>query len=219
MGNLFDEGFRDEKPVHEVTLSSYYLAETPVTQALWQAVMGSNPSYFEDCDECPVEQVSWEDIVNEFLPKLNRLTGKTYRLPTEAEWEYAARERGRKVRFGNGRDIADPKEMNFDASAGGKQPYSVVGTYRQKTTPVGSFRPNALGLYDMSGNVWEWCSDWFGDYPSTAQTNPKGPLSGSHRVNRGGSWTNSPLNTRVASRSGSAPAHRSGNLGFRLAHS
>ena len=218
MGDVFNEGFDDEKPVHEVTLSSYYLAETPVTQTQWRAVMGSNPSYFSGCDQCPVEQVSWEDIVNEFLPKLNQLTGKTYRLPTEAEWEYAARERGRKVRFGNGKDIADLKEINFDGRASYKNHYSVVGKYRGKTTPVRSFAPNALGLYDMSGNVWEWCSDWFGDYPSTAQTNPKGPLSGSHRVNRGGSWTNSPLNTRVAIRSGSAPAHRSGNLGFRLAH-
>jgi formylglycine-generating enzyme required for sulfatase activity len=115
MGDTLGEGYSDEKPAHPVTLDGYHLGQTEVTQALWQAVMGANPSGFKNCGQCPVEQVSWEEA-QAFIQKLNQLTGKKYALPTEAQWEYAARERGRRVRFGNGQDILRPSEANFDAS-------------------------------------------------------------------------------------------------------
>ncbi|AEE54382.1 formylglycine-generating enzyme family protein [Haliscomenobacter hydrossis] len=140
-----------------------------------------------------------------------------YRLPTEAEWEYAARQGGQKVRFGNGKDIADPQEINFNALSGYKKRYSVVGEYRQKTLPVGSFSPNTLDLFDMSGNVWEWCGDWYGPYPSSASNDPQGATGGSDRVFRGGSWRSNPIFTRVALRYRISPGDRSGNKGFRLA--
>jgi len=146
-----------------------------------------------------------------------------YRLPTEAEWEYAARavwggaKGGGKVRFGNGKDVADPKEINFDGSKDYKKSYSIVGEYRGKTTPVGAFSPNSLGLYDMSGNVWEWCWDWKDQYPSSPQTNPTGPDSGSYRVYRGGSWRSYPVDARCAGRDFYTPDSRNRFLGFRLA--
>jgi formylglycine-generating enzyme required for sulfatase activity len=176
--------------------------------------MGTNPSNFKG-DNLPVENVSWDDV-QEYLKKLNQKTGKKYRLPTEAEWEYAAREGGKKVRFGNGKDIANPSEINFDGSKDYKKPYSVVGVYREKTTNVGSFSPNSLGLYDMSGNVWEWCSDWYSSYSSSAVSNPTGAATGSSRVGRGGGWDSYPLHCRVAYRNyGSPPIHGS-SLGFRV---
>ena len=208
----------DESPIHEVTLGDFYIGRFEVTQKLWKQVMGNNPSYFKDCDDCPVEQVSWNDIQT-FIRKLNDLyPDRNYRLPTEAEWEYAARGGGQQVLFGNGKDVADPGEMNFDASASHKKSYSVAGTYRQKTVPVGSLNtPNALGLQDMSGNVWEWCSDWYGSYPSGTLTNPTGPSSGSFRVIRGGSWNNLTSYCRVSSRVSGSPDYRSLVWGFRLA--
>jgi formylglycine-generating enzyme required for sulfatase activity len=220
MGDTFGEGDSDEKPVHGVTLDGYHLGQAEVTQALWQAVIGSNPSSFKNCDQCPVENVSWDDIVNDFLPRLNRLTGKTYRLPSEAEWEYAARGRGQKVRFGNGKDILQPSEANFDARKDYKQPYSEVGEYRGKTIPVKSFAANALGLYDMAGNVWEWCADdWHGDYknaPADGRAWVDSPR-GTDRVFRGGSWISYPLFARAASRNDYSPANENDNLGFRVA--
>ena len=140
-----------------------------------------------------------------------------YRLPTEAEWEYAAREGGKKVRFGNGKDSADPNEINFNGSEGFKESYSVEGVVRNKTVPVGSFFPNRFGLYDMSGNVWEWCWDWSGDYSSGAQTDPTGPSSGQYRVLRGGSLYNSPADVRATDRYCSHPNLRNSDIGFRLA--
>jgi len=222
MGDTFREGDSDEKPIHTVVLDTYYLAETEVTQELWKVVMGSEPSElrFKDCPMCPVENVSWEDIVNEFLPKINRLTSAQYRLPTEAEWEYAARECGRAVRFGNGKDIADPREINFNGSANYKKHYSVEGVYKAKTTPVKSYAPNSLGLYDMSGNVWEWCSDWYGFfyYESGSIRNPQGTSSGKSRALRGGSWYgNYATDCRVTNRYKCYPSDRGHNIGFRLA--
>ncbi|MDY4535955.1 MAG: formylglycine-generating enzyme family protein [Sodaliphilus sp.] len=164
----------DEYPVHSVTLSGYYIGKTEVTQALWKAVMGSNPSYWKG-DNLPVEQVSWDDC-QEFIRKLNALTGQNFRLPTEAEWEFACRggnnSRGYKY---SGSNYIDNVAWYGDNSG-------------DKTHPVATKLPNELGIYDMSGNVWEWCSDWYDKYSSGAQTNPKGPYDGSRRVRRGGSW-------------------------------
>ena len=192
-----------EKPVHSVTLSGYYIGKTEVTQALWQAVMGSNPSYFEG-DDLPVEQVSWDDC-QEFIRKLNSLTGQNFRLPTEAEWEFACRggnnSRGYKY---SGSNYIDNVAW-YDGNSG------------DKTHPVATKSPNELGIYDMSGNVWEWCADWYGDYSSGRQTNPKGPYDGSIRVDRGGSWSNRARGCRSSIRSFINPTYRNDYLGLRLA--
>ena len=192
-----------EKPVHSVTLSGYYIGKTEVTQALWQAVMGSNPSYFEG-DDLPVEQVSWDDC-QEFIRKLNSLTGQNFRLPTEAEWEFACRggnnSRGYKY---SGSNYIDNVAW-YDGNSGGK------------THPVATKSPNELGIYDMSGNVWEWCCDWYGDYTSGALTNPKGPESGSLRVHRGGCWIYYARFCRSSFRHFNFPTHRYYYLGLRLA--
>jgi formylglycine-generating enzyme required for sulfatase activity len=176
------------------TLSSFYMGVTEVTQALWQAVMGNNPSCFQ-ADNLPVENVSWNDC-QKFISKLNQLTGKSYRLPTEAEWEYACRA-GTSTPFSTGENLTT-SQANYD----GNYPYNgnAKGQYLKKTRPVGSFTPNAWGLYDMHGNVSEWCSDWSGDYSTSAQTNPQGATSGSYRVIRGGNWRDGAPSCRVAVR-------------------
>lgn len=235
MGDTFGDGFDREQPVHKVTLSDYWLCKYPVTQGLWKAIMGenNNPSYFKGDDLLPVEQVSWDDA-QEFIQALNKKTGGQYRLPTEAEWEYAARAApsptregrgGAKVRFGNGKDDANPAEMNFNAKADYKQPYSIVGEYREKTTPVNQFKPNALGLYDMAGNVYDWCADWFAaDYYQQCHAqgtvlNPQGPDTGESRVLRGGYWGYSPRDCRAAYRYPYPPTFGVDNVGFRVASS
>ena len=194
----------NEYPVHSVTLSDYYIGETEVTQELWEAVMGSNPSYFKGSQN-PVEKVSWNDC-KEFITKLNRLTGKNFRLPTEAEWEYAAR-------GGN-------KSKGYYKYSGSNTIDNVAwydGNSSSATHNVKTKSPNELGIYDMSGNVWEWCEDWFGDYSSGSQTNPTGPSSGSYRVLRGGSWYGSAKGYRVSGRGNDDPGSRYTNYGFRLA--
>ncbi|NUN99305.1 MAG: SUMF1/EgtB/PvdO family nonheme iron enzyme [Saprospiraceae bacterium] len=197
---------KKEKPSHSVTLDDFYLSRTEVTQAQWQAIMGSNPSEFKDCPTCPVEQVSWEDV-QEFLKKLNDLSsGAKYRLPTEAEWEYAARGGAKSNKGYLYAGSNDLKEVAW-----------YEGNSGSKTHPVGQKMKNELGLYDMTGNVYEWCSDWYGDYPSAAQNNPAGPKSGSDRVLRGGSWYSDPLFCRVAYRNFVTPGNRSDSVGFRLA--
>ncbi|MCB0530730.1 MAG: formylglycine-generating enzyme family protein [Lewinellaceae bacterium] len=180
----------DEKPAHRVTLNTFYMAKTEVTQAQWRAVMGSDPPnlYFKGCDQCPVENVSWNDA-QDFLKKLNAKTGRKYRLPTEAEWEYAARggnkSKGYKYAGSNSLDEVGWHRGN----AGGK------------TNPAGQKKANELGLYDMSGNVFEWCNDWYVEaYPAAAQTDPPEPASGTHRVFRGGAWRFDSGNCRVADR-------------------
>ena len=181
--------------------------------------MGSNPSSFKNGDRYPVENVSWNDITEKFLPKLNRRSGKSYRLPTEAEWEYAAREGGKKVRFGNGKDIADAREINFRGSAEYKESYSRTGVSREKTTKVGSFAPNSLGLYDMSGNVWEWCrDDWHESYKGAPRDGFSwgAPGSGFFRMNRGGSWAEAPRRMRAAFRGAGMPSFSRNDVGFRL---
>lgn len=209
--------YDNEYPSHNVTINDFYIGRYEVTQKLWIQVMGSNPSVFKNCNDCPVENVSWEDV-QVFLKKLNQQTGKQYRLPTEAEWEYAARSGGKATLFGNGKNTIAPKEINFDTNKSYKKSYSLGGINRQKTAPVGSLNsPNALGLHDMSGNVWEWCRDWYDEYSSKSQSNPVGPSTGSVRVMRGGSWGNGPQNCRVSYRSGYAPGYRYSTMGFRLA--
>ena len=193
----------DEKPTHQVTLSSYYIGESEMTQALWTAVMGNNPSRFKG-DNLPVEQVLWEDCQT-FIGKLNGLTGKSFRLPTEAEWEYAARggNRSNHTQYSGGSMIDDVAW--YEGNSG------------NKTHSVKTKKPNELGLYDMSGNVLEWCQDWYGSYGSNAQTNPTGPGSGSDRVSRGGSWNRSERRCRSSYRNYNSPGSRYDRLGFRLA--
>lgn len=192
-----------EKPVHKVNLDSYYMGETTVTQALWKAVMGCNPSYFKD-DSFPVERVSWDDC-QKFIKKLNNMTGRTFRLPTEAEWEFAARGgvNGSMTQY-SGSDRLDDVAW-FDGNSGGS------------THSVKSKASNELGLYDMTGNVWEWCQDWYGNYSSDEQTNPTGPDTGTHRVDRGGSKYNDVKGCRLSYRGASSPNYHGDDLGFRLA--
>ncbi len=240
MGDLFDEGDSDEKPVRDVTVSDFYLSPYEVTfdeyDAFCTATGITKPSDQNwGREKRPVINVNWNDAIaycnwlsdQRGLQKIYTINGANvsanwnangYRLPTEAEWEYAARQGGKKVRFGNGKDIADPKAINFNGGESYKKTYSVIGEYRAKTVPVGSLNsPNALGLHDMSGNVWEWCWDWKATYPSTAETNPKGPDSGSRRVFRGRSWYGSPDFVRCANRDSNSPDVRGSDLGFRLA--
>ena len=197
-----ENGYEDEQPIHSVTLSDYYIGETEVTQALWQAVMGSNPSNFKG-DYLPLEEVSWNDC-QEFISKLNQKTGRRFALPTEAQWEFAARggNKSRGYEYSGSNNIDDVAWCEDNSS--------------YKTHPVGSKMANELGLYDMTGNVWEWCSDWYGDYSSSSQTNPTGPETGSNRVLRGGSWSFHAGNCRSTIRSCSYPGDRYRDNGFRL---
>lgn len=190
--------------VTPIELSDFKIGKYPVTQAQWREVMGSNPSWFKNCDNCPVEDVSWNDI-QDFLKKLNDLTGKTYRLPTEAEWEYAAQ--GGNYSLG----------YKYAGSNNLQKVGWYLGNSGGKTHPVGRKKPNELGLYDMSGNVWEWCWDWYGDYPPDAKKDYAGPEKGSYRVFRGGSWGNFAEFCRAAYRYSYAPTFRDYNVGFRLA--
>ena len=214
MGCTSEQGgdcYGDEKPSHSVTLSSYYIGETEVTQALWKAVMGSNPSSWKD-DNLPVEQVSYTDVET-FITKLNRKTGRTFRMPTEAEWEYAARggKKSRGYKYSGSNSISDVAWYD--------------GNSRSKTHPVRQKQPNELGIYDMSGNVWEWCDDRYGSYSSGSQTNPKGPSSGSNRVLRGGAcyayangeWYADGRTWRVSNRSWCSTRYSDTRMGFRLA--
>jgi formylglycine-generating enzyme required for sulfatase activity len=195
--------YGDEKPVRAVTLSNYYIAESEVTQALWQAVMGTNPSNFKG-DNRPVERVSWDDC-QAFLQKLNALTGRQFRLPSEAEWEYAARGGSKSKHY-----------IYSGSNMSGEVAYTVENSSFQ-THDVKSKRPNELGLYDMSGNVFEWCQDWKGTYSAKAETDPKGPSSGTARVFRGGSWFQEGGSARVAIRGFHTPTSKLSYVGLRLA--
>ncbi|MBU4184636.1 MAG: SUMF1/EgtB/PvdO family nonheme iron enzyme [Proteobacteria bacterium] len=197
---------KDEKPVHEVCVDEFLIGKYEVTQGQWQKVMGGNPSYFKEGDDYPVENVSWNDA-QKFIRKLSALNNNKYkfRLPTEAEWEYACRSGGKPETY-SGSDRID-RVAWYSGNSGGR-------SHR-----VGTKAPNGLGLYDMSGNVWEWCQEWYGDYPSGHVTDPKGPSSGSTRVNRGGAWFRSARGCRSAYRSSFTPVFRDGGLGFRLLRS
>ncbi len=207
MGATSEQGtsdpYDDEYPTHSVTLSDFAIGETEVTQELWQAVMGNNPSYFSGTN-LPVEKVSWNDCQT-FITKLNQLTGKNFRLPTEAEWEYAARggNKSKGYKYAGSNTLSDVAWYSDNSSS--------------KTHPVKQKQANELGLYDMSGNVYEWCQDWFGTYSSSAQTNPAGPASGSCRVFRGGSWISNARFCRVSIRYNYTPTDFYNDLGLRLA--
>lgn len=205
MGSEDSDAYSDEKPVHQVTLSDFSIAQTEVMQELWEAVMGSNPSNFKGAKR-PVENVSW-DKCQTFITKLNGLTGQNFRLPTEAEWEFAAR-------GGN-------NSMGYKYA--GSNSIDDVAWYSNNSSSmiheVGTKLPNELGLYDMSGNVLEWCQDWYSNsyYSSSVLTNPQGPDSSSRRVYRGGGWYFNAGNCRVTYRGSSTPTYASSYLGFRLA--
>ena len=202
MGDNFGDGLPIEKPVHIVCVDDFWMGKFEVTQAQWQRVMGTNPASFKS-GENPVENVSWNDA-QEFILKLNQQTGKAYRLPTEAEWEFACRSGGKQEKYCGG--------DNLDALAWDK------ANSKKKTHPVGQKKANGLGLYDMSGNVWEWCEDWHEEnyYAASPRQNPLGPSSGASRVFRGGGWDDGPWVARSASRNGNAQDVRKDNLGFRL---
>ncbi len=199
----------DEGPVHQVTISQpFYLGKYEVTQAQWQAVMGTSPSVWSNCGNCPVESVSWDDVQG-FIDELNSQEGvNKYRLPTEAEWEYAAR-------------AGTQAAYHFGSAANqlGLYAWYVENSDRGgfiRTSEVGQKWPNAWGLYDMHGNVWEWVADWYGPYPSGAVTDPRGPSTGDMRIIRGGGFGNDARNCRVANRGNVAPSRRHHDLGFRL---
>ncbi len=209
---LKESGRDDDERQHRVTLTrGFYLQTTEVTQGQWQGVMGGNPSRFENCgSDCPVEQVSWNDV-QMFIQKLNRMEGAfNYRLPTEAEWEYAARA-GTNTAFSWGNEVG---------CSGANYGKGYISECKEKnpdqTMKVGSFPPNLWGLYDMHGNVWEWCQDWYGGYPPGSVTNPEGSSSDPFRVLRGGGWRYFAWICRSANRHGSTPGSRFDSLGFRL---
>jgi formylglycine-generating enzyme required for sulfatase activity len=199
-----NDGDSDEKPVHTVTVSDFYIGKYEVTQKQWREIMGNNPSNFKNCDNCPVEMVSWNDV-QEFIKKLNQKTGKNYRLPTEAEWEYAARggSQSRGYKYAGSNNIGEVAWYDDNSSS--------------KTHAVGGKKPNELGIYDMSGNVYEWCSDWYGNYSAGSQRNPQGPTSGPLRLLRGGSWGLNARYCRVSNRLNVNPGYRINYSGFRLA--
>ncbi len=202
MGN--NSGVDNEKPVHAVTLSAFFIGKTEVTQKQWRDVMGNDPSSFKNCDDCPVENVSWNDVQG-FIKKLNKATAKNYRLPTEAEWEYAARGGNKSKGFAySGSNVVGDVAWSTENSG-------------SRTHAVGQKQSNELGLFDMSGNVWEWCKDWYAwDYYSSSQSSdPQGPLTGTYRVNRGGSWYSTTRRCLSANRDGGSVS-RNNDLGFRL---
>ncbi len=194
----------NELPTHQVTLSSFAIGQTEVTQELWQAVMSNNPSNNVNGTNLPVEEVTWNDC-QEFIAKLNEITGKNFRLPSEAEWEFAARggNNGEDYLYAGSNVLADVAwySENSDGS----------------THSVGTKAPNALGIYDMSGDVWEWCYDWLGTYSAEAQTNPEGAATGTERVLRGGSWYGKAKKCRIPQRHKGAPDFKDDDMGLRLA--
>ena len=230
MGATEEQGTSDpwdeEYPIHQVTLSDFYIGKYEVTQQLWEYVMkysgtcadgstmsayasnvwlGEMPSSTDGLGaDYPAYNVSWVDIVNIFIPRLNKITGKIFRLPTEAEWEYAARggNMSKGYKYSGSNTIGDVAWYSSNSSS--------------MTHPVGTKAPNELGIYDMSGNVYEWCSDWYGGYSSSAQTNPTGPTSGSYRVYRGGGWNFYARDCRVSFRYNNYPDNRNKHRGFRL---
>jgi formylglycine-generating enzyme len=208
MGDTFGDGAEDERPVHEVCVKDFYIGKYLVTQMEWTGTMGTNPSREPNCGmTCPVENVSWNDV-QEFISKLSQRTGKAYRLPTEAEWEYAARSGGKDEKWAG---TSSEKEL-------GDYAWSYNNSAFQ-SHPVGLKKPNGLGLYDMTGNVWEWMSDWYdqGYYAKSSKDGPQGTATGRTRSLRGGYWGDLSNFARVTSRIGLVPSARGGGYGFRVA--
>jgi formylglycine-generating enzyme required for sulfatase activity len=211
---------RNNETQHQVTISKpYYLGIYPITQAQWQQVMGNNPSHFKGDKLLPVENVSWDDT-QAFCLKLKEITQTSFCIPTEAQWEYACRA-GTTTPFHFGSEL-----NGSQANCNGNKPYPKIegwfgiknkGPYLGKISPVGKYSANAWGLYDMHGNVWEWCTDWYGDYPTGSVTDPIGPATGSDRVFRGGSWGSVAVRCRSANRDWFVPSYRDFILGFRVA--
>ncbi len=233
MGDIFNEGKKDENPVHKVRVDGFYMGVYEVTQKEYEEVMGSNPSERKG-ESLPVEVVRWYDAVEfcnkkseqETLELCYTINGKNvlcnfdangYRLPTEAEWEYAAREGGKKIRFGNGKNIAEPSGINFESSSKYKREYSVVGNKRGRIIEVGSLPPNKLGLYDMSGNVWEWVWDAYDSdcYQNSSTDNPQGASVYGGGILRGGSFGTIPQYLRVSYRYYLGAGSSDGSTGFR----
>ena len=210
MGDTSGDGEEEEKPVHEVCLDDFYVGVHEVTQRQWQTVMGNNPSRFKKSDDLPVEKVSWEDV-KVFIKKINDLSGgRIFRLPTEAEWEYSCRSGGKEETYCGGDNIELVARFRSN---------SVFSTHT-----VGSRSPNGLGIYDMSGNVWEWVEDWYGKKYYLTESkeplrNPTGPAGGLLKVSRGGAWDYDPWFNRASHRNRSWPDSRHFSLGFRLAAS
>ena len=206
------------RPEHEVTLSDFYIGQTEVTQELWLAVMGVNPSWFssnegyEDDFQRPVEEVRWYDC-QDFIAKLNRLTGRTFRLPTEAEWEFAAHggNNGESYLYAGSNNLSEISWYK-DNVPSQEDSLAVHGPQR-----VGLKKPNALGLYDMTGNVYEWCQDWFDYYSSESQINPTGPETGQGRIMKGGSWRSDSYYCKIVNRGSQYPSKRFIEVGLRLA--
>jgi sulfatase modifying factor 1 len=194
---------QNEMPIHKVSLNSFYISKFEVNQALWEEIMGSNPSKFNTCMQCPVEMVSWMDVQN-FLMEIYYRTGKKYRLPTEAEWEYAAQggERGGNYIYSGSNNIQDVAWFYYNSNS---------TTHRS-----GGKAANVMRVFDLTGNVWEWCSDWYGEYPNAQLKDPKGPVSGTQRVVRGGGWDNEDFESTITTRYRYEIDTKSDNLGFRL---
>ena len=205
MGDSFGDKYIDELPLHEVCLDDFYIGKFEVTQGEYEEIIGTNPSAFNKGDKYPVEWISWPDAQN-FIKKLNKKSSQNYRLPTEAEWEYAARSRGKREKYPGGHSV-DSVAWYSDNSG-------------STTHKVGTKAPNGLGIYDMSGNVTEWCQDWFdmNYYKSSPRDNPRGSLSGSRRIHRGGCYHFTAKNVRASYRGGcdADEDHRRGHHGFRL---
>jgi formylglycine-generating enzyme required for sulfatase activity len=204
-----DSGAVDRRPAHTVKLNNFSIGKYEITQRQWKAVMGTNPSYYENCDECPVTNVSWADVQT-YIQKLNEATGKNFRLPTEAEWEFAAR--------GGIRE----NEMNMKSFAGKKLLQTIAwyeANSKDRVHFVGRKRPNQLDIHDMTGNVEEWCNDWYakGYFSAKDVTNPKGPETGKSKVVRGGSWNSEKSEVTVIRRAAYVPESKSNYLGFRVA--
>jgi len=209
MGDTFGDGYGYEKPVHEVCVNGLWMGKYEVTQGQWERVIADNPSNFKGGDNYPVEQVSWNDVQG-FVQRLNQMSGKNHRLPTEAEWEYAARSGGKREKWSG---------TSNEDEIGGYAWYSANAIGR--TQPVGQKRPNGLGLYDMSGNAREWCQDLFGAeyYKTSPRNNPQGPGSGQGRVLREGGSGSVAWYLRASYRTGFDPSRRTGQQGFRLVFS
>ena len=205
MGDVFRDGNPDQKPVHEVCLSDYYIGKYEVTQAQWQKVIGSNPASRKECGaDCPIENLSW-NMIQEFIAKLNSKSSIAFRLPTEAEWEYAARSGGKKEKWAGTDDEKKVSDFAWHDSEG-------------KINKVGQMKPNSLGIHDMSGNIAEWCQDIYDAayYGVSPKDNPVGPAEGGKRVVRGGFFGIDPKESTTTFRYGDDPAVWDGEYGFRL---